>query len=75
LFARLIEQRLEVRDAETVIPAHAGDGGGDALAGEPVPALVDLLGAAAHEPLATADIAVDVRIETAPRTTGLIPGG
>ena len=63
LFACLIEQCLEVRHAEAVVAAHAGDRRGDALAGEFVPALVDLFGAAAHEALATADVAVDIRIE------------
>ena len=63
LFACLIEQRLEVRYAELVVAAHARDRRGDALAGDFMPALVDLFGAAADKALATADVAVDVRIE------------
>ena len=60
LFASLIEQRLEVRDAELAVAAHARDRSGDALAGELVAAAVDLLGAQAHEALTTSQVCEDI---------------
>jgi hypothetical protein len=63
LFARLIEQRLEVRQAVLVVATHSRDGRSNTLTGEFMPALVDLFGAAADEALAAADVAVDIGIE------------
>lgn len=59
----LLEQVLEVGDADLIVAAHGGHGALDARQGLFAAALFQLLGGAADQSLHTAEVAVDIGVE------------